>query len=161
MVNVHKNGFSLIELLISLSLLSIILCICLPSVPALSKKNQLQVASNDIKSAIHFSKFQALATGNNLLLIPLPGENDWAKGMLLMVDNAQHAYNSEAKKIHEWHWNHLGTQVTWRGFQSMNYLLFKSDISTSAVNGYFIIQNVSQKKIKLVVNRLGRVREED
>ena len=153
-----ENGLTLIELLISLSLLAIVLCFSLPLAPTLYKKNQLQLLSDELSGAIHFAKIQALVTGDVLALTRLPGTTDWSSGMMLFVDNAKHHYTPDVKLLHEWHWSFVGMDVSWHGFQSDDYLLFATDISHNTVNGYFLITTPLQPKVKLVVNRLGRIR---
>ena len=148
---------NLIELLVSLSILSIVFLFALPFTPLLYKKNQQDIIAIDIKNAIYFAKTQSLLTGESLLLTSLPGENDWSRGMLLFVDNPEHQYKSGVKQLREWHWNVGNEHITWRGFQSNRYLRFATDLSHSAINGYFIIGNLTSKPIKLMVNRLGRV----
>ena len=143
----HLN---LIEVLICLAISSIVLFFALPFTPSLYKKNQLDIIEPDIINAIRFAKTQSLMTGDNLLLTPLSGANDWSRGMSLFVDNPQHHYSPGVKQLREWHWQARGVQIAWRGFQSTNYLRFATDISHSAINGYFIIENNANQHVKLI-----------
>ena len=151
-------GFTLIELLISLSVIAIVFCCSYSFAPSLYKKNQLQVVTDDVKGALRFAKLQALLTGDELALTRLPGSSDWSEGMLLFIDNVKHCYEHDVKLLHEWHWKSAGFHMTWRGFQSDDYLLFTPDISSSTLNGSFIITKDMQQEAKLIVNRLGRVK---
>lgn len=150
-------GFTLLELLLCLSLLGIIAFFSLPYTPSLYKQNQLQTVTAEIKSAIHTAKMQALVVGKTLALTPLPDADDWSEGMLLFVDNAKHQYTPHVKPLYEWHWKSAGTHVSWHGFQSKDYLLFATDLRSSTTNGYFVIKN-AQQQAKLIINRVGRVR---
>ncbi len=152
-----SKGFTLLELLLTLSLISTITFLSLSYAPSLYKKNQLQTVSTEIKSAIHTAKMQALAKGKPLTLAPLSNTNDWSKGMLLFVDNPKHQSTPNTEPLYEWHWKSAGTDVFWHGFQSKDYLLFTTDLRSSMTNGYFVIKN-TQQQIKLIVNRVGRVR---
>ena len=152
-------GLTLIELLVSLSVLAILVCCSFSFSPSLYKKNQLQRVTDDIKSAIRFAKMQALLTGDIVALTPIATTGGWSEGMLLFVDNVKHRYVSGGTLLHQWRWTLSGIQVSWHGFQSGNYLLFTPDISSSTVNGEFIITNHIQQQVILVVNRLGRVKE--
>jgi type IV fimbrial biogenesis protein FimT len=151
------KGFTILELLLGFSLLAIILCFSLPFTPSLYKKNQLQIITDEIKEAIRFAKMQAILTGDTLILTHLADKKNWSEGIILFVDNPKHQPSSDAKLLHEWRWPSSGVHITWRGFQSKDYLLFTPDITSSTVNGTFIISNLKQQN-KLVVNRLGRVR---
>ena len=149
------SGFSLLELLVGFSLLAIILCFSLPFGSSLYKKNQLQIITNEIKEAIRYAKIQTILTGDRLILTHLSDKKDWSEGMSLFVENTKHQPTS--KLLYEWHWPSSGVHITWQGFQSKDYLTFTPDITSSAVNGIFIISNSKHEQKKLVVNRLGRV----
>jgi len=152
------RAFTLIELLLSLFLVATILFFTIPFESSLHQKNQVQVIQDDIKGAVRYAKTQALTSGNNLIITPLPYTNDWSNGMLLFIDNATHQYTVDDKLIYEWHWLSPGIDVGWRGFQSSHYLLFSADASQNAVNGSFSIKSNSKSAVKLVINKLGRIR---
>ena len=152
-------GLTLIELLVSMVIFAIVLCCSFSFSPSVYKKNQLQMVTDEVKGAIHFAKIQSLLTGDILALTRIPGSNDWSEGMLLFVDNGKHQYGPDVKLLHEWHWQLSGVHIIWQGFQSKEYLLFSPDIGSNAVNGYFIIKNHMQQQAKLIVNRLGRIKE--
>ncbi len=136
-----------------------VLFFSVPFAQSFYKKNQLQQVADEIKTAIHTAKMQALLRHDKLVLSPLTGFTDWSKGMLLFVDNAKHHYSQKDKLLHEWHWTPKGIQVSWHGFQSKDYLLFATDLSCSTTNGYFMIKNNLQQ-VKLVINRVGRVKQD-
>lgn len=155
----HSKGLTLVELLVTMSLLFIIIFFTIPFTPDFLKKNELECVANEIKIAIHTAKMQALITRDRLALTPILGNNDWSQGMRLFVDNLTHQYTERDKLIYQWHWKYPGVSVTWQGFQSKKYILFSTDMSCSATNGYFMIQS-TLRHIKLIINRLGRVKQE-
>ena len=142
-----------------MALLGIIVLFSEPFAQSFYKKNQLQRVADEIKIAVHTAKMQALITNDRLVLSPLLGFTDWSEGMLLFVDNIKHQYSKNDKIIHEWHWNLKGVHVSWHGLQSKDYLLFATDLSCSTTNGYFMIQNTLQQQVKLILNRVARVRQ--
>ena len=152
------NGFTLIEVLLSLSIVATLLFFTLPFESFFYKKNQAQVIQSDIQSAVRYAKTHALAIGENVILTPLQGSTDWSLGMLMLVDNAKHGYTSNAQLIHEWHWKKSGVAVSWRGFQSKHYLLFAADPRQNSVNGSFLIKTGPNYTVKLLLNKLGRIR---
>lgn len=136
-----------------------VLFFSMPFVSSLYQKNQLQVRQDDIKASIQFAKIQAQVRHQNLLLAPIAGNHDWSAGMRLFVDNAQHRYTAKEDVLQEWHWKKASAIfISWHGFQSDHYLLFNAENSKNVINGYFLIQINSKLVIKLIVNRLGRVR---
>ena len=152
------QGFTLIELLLSLAILIIVMCFSIPFASSLHQKTLLQARQDEIKAAIRYARTQSQLLGKNLILTPILNSNDWSKGMRLFVDNPKHLYTPDTTVIHEWHWNKSSLQITWHGFQSNHYLLFASDNNRNATNGYFSIQMQSGTIVKMVVNRLGRIR---
>lgn len=152
-------AFTLIELLIALAIAGLSLMFIMPYASSLQQKNQLCVVQDDITSAIRFAKTQALISDNNIILTPLPGMTDWSHGISAFVDNATHQYTLDDQLLFEWHWQSSAIEVTWHGFQSSQYLLFAAESHRNAANGYFLIKAKSLPPIKLLVNRLGRVRD--
>ncbi len=150
-------GFTLLELLISMFVITIITFFALPNTSALYKKNQLQTVTAEIQKAIQTGKIQSLSRGESLVLAPISNSKDWSKGMLLFVDNVKHQYTPEVKLVYQWKWNSTGVSVSWQGAQSNNYLLFTADLKSSITNGTFIVGN-NIEQVKLIVNRLARVR---
>lgn len=150
-------GFTLLELLISLSILSIVCLFSLPFLSSFYQQNQLQVTQQEIQEAIRFAKTQAYLMQESLLLVPIDSRDDWSSGMRLLVDNPQHRYTPQARVLHEWHLRSANIHIHWQGFQSNRYLLFSENLRHHAVNGYFLIQINNGLMRKIVVNRLGCV----
>jgi len=145
----EQIGFTLVELLLSLSLLGMILLLALPTFQTFYQKNLIQQRGAEIAKAINFARNIALNSRQSVTLIPLGREQDWSYGMALLA--------MDKTVIHEWRWARRGLTVKWRGFQSPYHLIFSSHLRHSSINGYFLVsgQGLAQK---WVVNRLGRVR---
>lgn len=157
----HRSpGFSFIEVLTALIIFGILSGYSLSLMPSLHRKNQLEVMANEIKQAIHFAKIEALTHAHTITLTPLSEDADWSAGMLLFVDNNIHHYTPKTTLIREWHWHSKALNVTWHGFESSHYLRFSPDLLERGANGHFVVQDNEKHQIKLVVNRLARVREE-
>lgn len=155
------RGWTLVELLISLSLFAIFSLFSLAYLPSLYKKNQLQSRRDELKQALSVAKTEALMRGETLILTPLSNTKDWSTGMLLFVDNSAHAYTPTTALIHKWQWPLAGVTMAWHGFQSNHYVLFAKEMTERSSNGYFSLSNALQQQVTLVINRLGRVREGD
>ncbi len=146
----REAAFSLVESLICLSILSIVFYFGIPSLSQLSNNNQLAVIKQDLTNAIRFAKTQAVAENQPLLLRPLAA-GDWSQGVVVMTEHL--------KTIQEWHWEGMAVHVVWHGFQS-SYLRFSPNINQNTLNGFFLMNNQGNQQIKLIVNRIGRVRME-
>jgi type IV fimbrial biogenesis protein FimT len=152
-----SHGITLIELLISLSIFAMIAFLGASYLQISYKKNQIEIAVEEVEAAMHFARTEALLTGSDLALSPFPAATDWSSGMVLFIDNTVHQFSAGTQAIHFWEGQSSDIHISWHGFISKRYLLFSSDIRKNAVNGFFLIQNNSEY-YKLIVNRLGRVR---
>lgn len=121
------------------------------------QKHQLQARAEEVKQIIRFARSQALNQQKTLLLAPLCQQN-WSQGMRLCIDNPEHQCQTDQVALHEWHWFAQNIHVKWQGFQSKHFLRFAHDLSQSAANGHFKIENNAHQAVVLQVNRLGRVK---
>lgn len=153
MVSKKTSGMTLVELLVCLTIIGVLFSFASPFGPTLYKKNQLQVITDQIKSAIRYAKLQAIIHGEHVILSYRPNTKEWSSGIALYTEHP-HALKT---LIHEWTWPTSGCHITWQGFQSNQYLRFAPELSESAVNGTFIIELAQQKSTKLIINRIGRV----
>ncbi len=153
------NGLTLIELLISLALLSLLTCMSLAAGGMILHKNQLDVLENDISTAVRYARNRALLFNVPLSLSPL-ADSDWSEGMVLFADNKQHRYTKKDKIFYQWRWHHPGLRVSWYGFRSNHYLLFSPELKHTALSGHFTISNGQQHR-ELVLNRYGHITNRD
>ncbi|WP_058442577.1 hypothetical protein [Legionella brunensis] len=151
------QGLTLLELICTLILLALLFLLSVPSGLSLFNKNQLQVAEDEISTAICYARKMALLLDARLALTPIDDSGDWSKGMLLFVDNKKHKYHQGDKLLHQWKWHFRGLQISWKGFQSNSYLLFANNLNHAATSGHFDLLTVESNHAKLVVNRFGRV----
>jgi prepilin-type N-terminal cleavage/methylation domain-containing protein len=150
-------GFTLLELLICLTIFCIIAFYSNPISMPFVKKNQLLIIANEIQSAVQFSKMESILRGEHLILTCLD-DNNWSSGMkLYSKSRCLKNSNQSESLIRVWQWTSTGIKVVWKGFQSNESLSFLPDINQSSVNGSFWISTESRQGIKLIVNRLGRV----
>lgn len=157
----RPDGFSLIELVIVLSILSFLCLFGISYIASLYRNNQLQKTADEIKQAIHFAKIEAHTIGHTVILKSLSENSDWSLGMRLFVDNKTHEYQSNSLLLAEWHWYNPRIQVSWEGFESTTYLRFSPSLVDRAVNGHFTVHSSAQHQIQLIVNRLARVVEKN
>jgi type IV fimbrial biogenesis protein FimT len=100
---VQYEGFSLLELLITLVLIAILVGISVPSFRTLSQNKQLKTQSDSLIGAIQFSRSEAIKRGVSVALCPVanPDANtngmacanvsNWSTGWMAFVDDNQNA----------------------------------------------------------------------
>lgn len=155
----RSQGFGLIESVLALVIFSLIAAFCFPLASDFYQKNLLDGRASELRAALRFAQNTALTRGDNLILSPLPGTNDWSAGMILFIDKGNHQYSPGDLLLREWQWCSNSLRLSWKGFYSDNYLLFSADMKQAILSGHFDIQAVNRSAIRLIVNRLGRVQQ--
>lgn len=150
-----QKGLSLIEVMVVICLMAIVLSFGMPISMSWYQHHLCTLMQEDIQEAIHQAIEEAMILGEPLRLMPLV-DHQWSHGMTLIAE-----YDEKQENHHVWQWRDSGYRVSWHGFISKQYLRFLPDLSHSVLNGYFLIENRDHKGVRLVVNRLGRVRVED
>lgn len=154
------EGLSLIEIIVVLLLLSILLITVIPLSNGFLNQNQLSIRKNEIITAIHYARNQALSRNQELLLISKSGNSDWSRGMLLIQDiNRTGSYSEGDKVLHSWKWHGNAITVSWNGFYSDHYIKFSPEIKSLTANGYFsLVDKNKQVTEKITLNRFARIR---
>lgn len=82
---IRSQGFSLIELMVVLSIASILLMLGVPSFSALINNQKMTTTVNDFFMAINLTHSEAIRRGTRVDLAPADGI-DWAKGWVVFID---------------------------------------------------------------------------
>lgn len=81
---VERPGFTLLELMIVLAILSILFASALPDLSNMLAGRQLRAASADLLASINATRAQAIAMRRVVTLVPVNG--NWQQGWLVMID---------------------------------------------------------------------------
>lgn len=68
MWNIRNKAFSLIELMVTVSVLAIVIAIAYPSLSSVIQGNQLLAKNNDLVSALRFARAEAVRLGCDILV---------------------------------------------------------------------------------------------
>jgi len=89
----NENGFTLVELLITIVVLSILLTIGAPSFMEMIKNNRLTAQTNSLVAAIQATRNEAIKRGTGMVIcskdpddIDCSGDNDWTTGWIVFSD---------------------------------------------------------------------------
>lgn len=88
----RRSGFTLIELMIVLSIMSIILILSFPSFNRLMAQSQLNTARYDVSTFINMARTLAITRGKRVVLCPsldqdnCHNEGEWHRGMIVFHD---------------------------------------------------------------------------
>jgi len=84
--NNQQSGFSLIELMAAVVCGGILLAIGLPAFGNFVKNSRLTTQTNDVLTAIHVARNEAVNRGHNVRVISINGDTDWAFGWEIRLD---------------------------------------------------------------------------
>jgi len=161
----NHNGFSLIELISTLAVVSILI-LSIPSIStAFISSNQLITTVNKIASDMAYARTEAIMRGINVELCKSNNNRDcaktveWESGWIVFVDSNKNRKRENSEEILRVQPAINIVNVTYRGTGSSNYIRFKPDGSTG-VNGTFAFCSDSKGVYKraLILFRTGRLR---
>ncbi|WP_280192411.1 GspH/FimT family pseudopilin [Delftia sp. PS-11] len=81
----RQGGFSLIELMVALTILGVLASFAAPSFVSFQRNSELTSATNKLLGAINTARSEAMKTGRNAYVIPASG-TDWSTGWRVYVD---------------------------------------------------------------------------
>ena len=154
------GGFLLFELLLVLCLIAVIWSFGLPMTSKDYQQQQLLLIEQDIQQAIHQAFTEAMSRDENILLRPCISCQDWSKGLILIAERFVHDHPKE-HIIYAWQWPKMAYHLYWHGFHSNQWLRFSPELNQSILNGYFMIENEHHDGVKLLLNRMGRIKLEN
>jgi len=87
-------GFTLIELMVTIAIVAIMLVVAAPSFRNFIRNSELTSLTNKLLAAINAARSEAMKYGQNALVIPANGGNDWTQGWIVFVDsNRNNSYD--------------------------------------------------------------------
>ena len=98
------SGFTLIELLITLIIVSVLLIVGIPSLKSFMQGNQLVASTNELISAFHVARSEAIKLNNSVTICEStdgstctsPSTGNWQDGWIVFVDAAVNQTSSGA-----------------------------------------------------------------
>lgn len=156
------QGFTLVELLITLSVLAVVLAMAIPSFGSAINSVQQRTQINQLMTDLNFARGRAITSRRPVSICAghenCNGARSWSGQIMLFEDlNGNGKLDAEDTLLristvntsHDW---------TWRNFRQQRHMTFKPDGTTHSLNGTFILcsQRVALKTI--VINVTGRAR---
>lgn len=84
-VHFRIRGFTLIELMVTLTVAAVLALVAIPSLTAYQRNAELTALSNNLFAAINAARGEAMKRGMNAMVLPANG-TDWNSGWVVFVD---------------------------------------------------------------------------
>lgn len=157
------NGFSLIELMVVISIAVILLGIGVPNFTGLVRSHQVSTTANDLVAAINLARAEAIQRGQRVDLVAI--DNDWEKGWVVFIDqNNNQRVDADEHVIFRQDSLPIGMTVTSRLTDNGRYLIYNGTGRTHTRTNLQRPQSGSirfvlgDEKRNVVLNMLGRAR---
>jgi type IV fimbrial biogenesis protein FimT len=162
------NGFTLCELLCTLTIISVLTTLGIPSFTDLVENTKSQDLYNQLFTLIQYTRSKAAFLNEDVILCPTTDENtcinDWQRPVMIFVDknrNRRRDNSEDIDRISQLHTTNSTLTLTWRASGTSRYLRFISNGSTASQNGSFRICPQSgrlEHTKKIIVYMSGRAR---
>ena len=148
----QKNGFTLVELIVTLAIFAILATIALPYFQEIRAKQEVNDTTNKLISTIHLAKSQALLYHSNVVLCPSQNNlncqtNQWTAGLLVFLDsNKNRQIDTGEKIIYTESTNLKYGHLDWRGTLSAPSLTFQAEngLPIGSNGSFYYCSNVSR-----------------
>lgn len=157
------RGISLVELLVCLALLAILMSMAAPSFSDLLARQRTQTAAHSLRSALNLARETAVMTGQAVSIAAIDG--DWSAGWRIFHDRNNDGQRQDDEPA-------LANQQSLEGVAihadrtSKRYIHFRADGASIQPSGAFHAGHLAvcgkgSNAYKLVINRSGRIRQEN
>ena len=165
----HCRAFTLLELIVSLSIATIILGLAIPSFSKVIENTKRKNTVYRLMNMLNFARGTAVDTAENVVICPSNNgvscvkSRDWAKTLLVFIDYDKNNERDEDEAILQ-SFKQSGDKhhIHWRSFGNKSWLSFHADGSTGYQSGrIYYCQGEGEKKsdkAQIIVYRTGRSR---
>lgn len=159
-----SQGLSLIELLVTLSIISILLFVALPSFTEMMRKNQVESATYDLLTAIQTTRSLSVMQHKRAVL---RANKDWHDGWELFIDDNDNGIRDENELLMftQETFSELTIAANTKAMKTISFIhTGESRQANGSSGGSFLAGNISicgkknQKGYKLILARGGRTR---
>jgi len=158
-------GFTLVELLVTISIGALLMVVAVPSFISFQKNSQLSEAVSNFIGATNAARANAMKQGVNTYLVPNSG-TDWGSGWKVFTDvNWNQSYDAGPEDVvldHESLNSSIAITIPTTSSFTDGYVLFNGSGYPRLKNGGFgggtLVMNNGTRSTSIIINPTGRVR---
>ncbi len=165
MTHTDKNGFTLIELVLSLAIASLLLGFGLPSFSDMLDKNKIRAQSLQLISTLSLARQTAVNERKTVTVCPTQNnrhcEKNWSKGYMAFIDeNRNRQRDQDDRVLIVSNVTNPDISLRWRAFGHKSSLQWYDTGITNHQNGSFeyCYQKNPRYARALIITKSGRVR---
>lgn len=167
--SIKTRGFTLVELLASLAIVSIILAIGLPAFSSVIENTKRKDAVYEILGMLNFARDMAVSNSRNVIICPSENKLDcsstqnWSTNLLVYIDqNKNDKKDEDELLLRTFDMTANEQSLNWKSFGNKSFLSFYADGTTGFQSGriYYCYKGGQeiQNKAQIIVYRTGRSR---
>ena len=164
----YSAGFTLLELLSSLTIVLIIFGVGIPVLKATVSSNRLATGINALAGSLAYTRSEAIRRNQHVVIcksrngIDCTREGDWRDGWLVYVDSNRNRALDETETTLGSHRLNEKIEVDYRAFGSRHYLVYRPS-GTTRTNGTFTFCDPAYPEAAraLIITKTGRARLSD
>jgi len=107
MLSVDRNsgGFTIIELMVTITVLGVLVALAGPGMGDMIKNNRLAAQTNDLMSTLTYARAEAMRRGARMTVCPsdngadCTGGSDWSVGLIVFVDSNRDSIASPGEEL--------------------------------------------------------------
>jgi len=163
----RQAGITLYDLLIAISILSVLTAIAIPSFTHTLKNNQRKTTIQAVKQLLNFARQEAVNRSQHVTVCSSENEticsSDWQYPFIVFVDsNRNHRLDQDELLLRRWDGVQTLRSLRWRSSLNRAYVNFDENGSTRYQSGRIYYCDLSsdsnQYNAQLIVYRTGRIR---
>lgn len=153
MHNPLQRGYTLLDLLVTLTLLALLATFAIPNLTQFVDSNRQQALLEELQRSLQAARARAILEGRTIEICAYSDEepcgNDWNKGWILRVSRTKEVLTVKQSAPTE------GT-LRWNGYTPT--VRFRPNGTSPTGNGRFTFCSSQAMAWQLVINRQGRIR---
>lgn len=166
-IKTHKNqdGITLIDLVLTLSILSFLLTAALPSFEKLLNKNKITAEVMQLRSNLQLARSTAITKNKKVTVCPSNNRKDcskdWSEGYIVFIDNDQNrVFSDNDLLIYNHQTQEESLKIKWRSFGVRTSLQWHETGITNQQNGTFQLCFKDDPELTraLIITKAGRIR---